>query len=297
MQRRNDEIGKRMIIDSHVHAGEYLIHYPEAFASEMMRAVDRPGEAITTHIPTLLAEMDKVGVDRAFLLAFDAQRTLDVKVPNEYVARICQTHPDRFVGFGSVDAGVPGAAEVVEHCASTLGLQGIKIAPAYVRLSPADPLWYGLYEAAQALKLPVLVHTGFTPSRQAEPRYFPPMLLDKVASDFPDLRLILAHLGTPWVRACLDLLVKHPNLYADISVFGWFQPVEIVADTLSSARARGVLNRLMWGTDRPWGPLTAFRARMDLLTHNAAFFPDGQALTDQEQSGLMGATAQSLLAQ
>lgn len=284
-----------MLVDAHLHAGEYLLHYPETFAAQMMGSIGQPREAITTHIPTLLAEMDGAGVERAFLLAFDAQRTLGVKVPNEYVAAICQAHPQRFAGFCSVDAGVPGAAEVVQHCATTLGLRGVKIAPAYVHLSPADRRWYETYEVAQALKLPVLVHTGFTPARQASPRYFPPMLLNEAARDFPQLRFIMAHLGTPWVTQCLDLLVRHPNLYADISIFGWHQPVAALAQALTESRRKGVLDRLLWGTDYPWGPIAAYTERMKCLTRDASFFADGRPLTEREWTDLMGGTALRLL--
>jgi predicted TIM-barrel fold metal-dependent hydrolase len=283
-----------MIVDAHVHAGEYPLHFTENFASQMMAAVGHPREDMKTLAPTLLSEMEAAGVDKVFLLAFDAQRTLNVKVPNEYVAQLCQTYPDRFIGFGSVDAGAPGAAEVVEYCATSLGLRGIKIAPAYVRLSPADRCWYEVYEAAQSLKLPVLAHTGVTPIKQAEQRYFSPMLLDEVATHFPNLRLILAHLGTPWVMPCLDLLAKHSNLYADVSIFGWFQPVELVASILASARSQGVLDRLLWGTDYPMCSLTSYIERMERFTQDTSLFPDGQVLNQEEWTGLMGATALQL---
>lgn len=285
-----------VFIDAHLHVGEYLRHYPENFAVQMMGSVGQAAATITTHIPSILAEMDQVGVDKAFLLAFDAQRTLGVKVPDSYVAEICRAHSDRFIGFCSVDAGVPGAAEAVYHSATTLGLRGVKIAPAYVNLSPADRCWYETYKVAETLSLPILVHTGFTPARQASPRYFPPMLMSQVAQDFPQVRFILAHLGSPWVKQCLDLLVKYPNLYADISIFGWHQPVEVLAQTLASARKQGVIDRLLWGTDYPWGPITAYVKRMQLLMQDSAIFPDGQALTEQEWHQLTGATALSLLA-
>lgn len=284
-----------MIIDSHLHAGEYLLHYTEDFAAQMMDSIGAPNEAITTHIPTLLAEMDAAGIDKVFLLAFDAQRTLGVKVPNEYVAEICRTHSDRFIGFCSVDAGVPGAAEIVQYSARTLGLRGVKTAPAYIHLSPSDRCWYDTYEVAQSLNLPILVHTGFTPSKRAAARFFPPMLLSQAARDFPRLRFIMAHLGTPWISSSLDMLATLPNLYADLSIFGWYQPIEALVDALTSARKKGVLDRLLWGTDYPWGPLTPYLERMRRLTIETTLFSDGKVLTEQEWSGLMGENALCLV--
>lgn len=284
-----------MIIDSHCHVGEFPHHFPESFAADMMNSIGQPAAAITVHIPQLLADLDAAGIDKVFILAFDAYRTLGAKVPDEYVTNLCRAHPDRFIGFCSVDGMAPSAAQAVRHAILDLRLQGIKIAPAYLHLSPSDPCWYGVYEVAQELAVPILVHTGFTPAKQAGKQYMSPMLMSKAASDFPSLRFILAHMGTPWVTQCIDLLAKHANLYADLSIFGWYQPIERVAQTLSHARKCGVLNRVLWGTDFPWGPHRGFRERMDQLRQDAMLFPDQQALTEQEWSQIMGATALQLV--
>jgi uncharacterized protein len=284
-----------MIIDAHVHAGVYRLHYPDQFAQQMMASVNQPPEAITTNIDALIAEMDSVGIDKVFLLAFDVQRTLGARVPNEYVAELCQLHPDRLIGFCSVDGASADAADTVARWGRHKAIKGIKIAPAYLKLSPTDRCWYPVYETAQSLGLPILIHTGFTPNKAADQRFFPPMLVREVARQFPALRLIMAHLGSPWVQQCLDLLGQCSNLYADISIFGSYQPIERVAQTLATARARGILDRLLWGTDHPWGSLTEFRARMDRLAQDATLFPDRQALMPQEWAHVMGATALSLL--
>jgi predicted TIM-barrel fold metal-dependent hydrolase len=285
-----------MIIDAHMHAGEYGRHFPETFASKVMAAIGQPATTMHVDPPVLIAEMNAAEIDKAFLLAFDVERTLGFKIPNEYVASLCQKHPDRFVGFASVDGGVPHAAANVQHAANALGLRGIKTAPAYLDLSPSDRCWYEVYEVAQSLRLPLLVHTGYTPVKQANPRYFSPMLLDSVAKDFPALRLILAHLGTPWINQCLDLLARHPQLYADISVFASCQPLHLVASTLTLARRKRVLSRLMWGTDYPFCDLAASAARMETLTRDTSLFPDRLPLTPPEWEALMGGTAMSLFA-
>ena len=43
------------------------------------------------------------------------------------------------------------------------------------------------------------------------------MYLDRVALDFPDLKIILSHTGWPWVDEWIALVRKHPNVYGDIS--------------------------------------------------------------------------------
>ena len=47
--------------------------------------------------------------------------------------------------------------------------------------------------------------------------YGNPVLLDKVARSFPRLRIIVAHLGQPWVEETVQLLRKHKTMFADLS--------------------------------------------------------------------------------
>lgn len=284
-----------MIVDAHCHVGEFEQHFPRAFATSMMQSIGLPPEAIGTQIPHLIATMDSNGVDKAFVLAFDARRTLGVKVPNEYVATLCRAYPDRLIGFCSVDAGVAGAAEEVEHGIRVLGLRGIKIAPAYVRLAPDDRAWYPIYEIAVALRVPVLMHTGWTPAKGVPPSLGRPAL-HRVARDFPRLSLIMAHMSMPWVDQCLELLSSYPQLYADLSLFGWYQPVEVVAAMLARARTMHVIERIIWGTDHPWGPMGAFVERMERLRDEAVLFPGGQPLQAALWEQIMGMTALRLVA-
>ncbi|MEU5269884.1 amidohydrolase family protein [Streptomyces hygroscopicus] len=286
-----------MIIDAHVHAGEYYRHYSARFAREMTATTGRPPDALSAPEEKLLAEMDAAGVDRAVLLAFEVRRVEGFSVPNEFVAELCARHPDRLTGFASVDAGMPGAAGRLRHAVSGLGLRGLKTAPCYLRMSPADRRWYDVYQTAEDLGIPVLMHTGYTPSRNADPRYFSPLLVERVAKDFPGLTVILAHLGTPWTRQCVDLLARYPRLYADLSVFGSYQPPATVASALAHARDSGVLDRLMWATDFPFASMTESVARMARLAEDPGPWPPGSApLSPREYRLLMGGTARRLLA-
>ncbi|MEV4870154.1 amidohydrolase family protein [Streptomyces syringium] len=284
-----------MIIDSHVHAGEYYRHFTTAFADQMMATTGMPPEALSAPETRLITEMDTAGVDRAFLLAFDVRRVEGFSVPNAFVADLCDRHPDRFIGFASVDAGTPGAAARLRHAVTERGLRGLKTAPCYLRMSPADRRWYDVYETAGELGIPVLVHTGYTPAENADGRYFSPLLLEPVARDFPDLRIILAHLGTPWTAPCVELLARHPNLYADLSIFGSYRPPETVAAALAHARERGVLDRVLWGTDFPFATMTESMDRMARLAKDTEPWPDGSdPLTPDEYRAVMGGTAAML---
>jgi hypothetical protein len=74
-----------------------------------------------------------------------------------------------------------------------------------------------------------------------------PMLIDDVAADFPDMKVILAHPSWPWVDESLSMALHKDNVFIDLS--GWspkyFQPQII-------QHANGLLkNKMMFGSDFP----------------------------------------------
>ena len=76
-----------------------------------------------------------------------------------------------------------------------------------------DPLW----QYATRHHLPVLLHTGTTFVAKAPLDCTLPRHLDPVASRFPDVKMILAHLGHPYEGESVAVIRKHPNLFADVS--------------------------------------------------------------------------------
>jgi len=77
---------------------------------------------------------------------------------------------------------------------------------------------YPVYAEAQEKRLPVLVHTGSSIFRGSKIKYADPIHLDEVASDFPELPLVMAHSGRGlWHDKAFFLSRFHPNLYCEIS--------------------------------------------------------------------------------
>jgi predicted TIM-barrel fold metal-dependent hydrolase len=76
-----------------------------------------------------------------------------------------------------------------------------------------------------------------------------PMLLDAVAREFPELRIVVAHMGHPWVDQTVVLLRKHAHVYADIA--GLLRRPWLAYTALLSAYEYGVVNKLLFGSDFP----------------------------------------------
>ena len=104
------------------------------------------------------------------------------------------------------------------------GVRGFKFHPSLQGFAPDDHVAYPLYEAIEELGVPALFHTGQTGIGAGLPggggirlRYSNPMLVDDVAVDFPELRIILAHPSFPWQDEALAVATHKRYVYIDLS--------------------------------------------------------------------------------
>ncbi len=174
---------------------------------------------------------------------------------NDWVAEIVKKYPDQFMGFASVDPwkGKMAVSEI-ERCVKELGLRGLKLQPITQGFAINDVHFYPLWEKCQELGVPILTHTGQTAIGSGAPggrglklKYGDPMLVDDVAADFPELKIIMAHPGVPWQEEQLAVLVHKSNVYMDLS--GWspkyFRPILVqYANSL-------VQDKCLFGSDYP----------------------------------------------
>jgi len=100
-------------------------------------------------------------------------------------------------------------------------IKGIKLYLGYQYFYANEDKCRPVYELCLKYDAPVIFHTGDTLTISGEPpakiKYSHPIHIDDVAADFPDLKIIIAHLGNPWIMDCAEVLYKNKNVYADIS--------------------------------------------------------------------------------
>ena len=124
-------------------------------------------------------------------------------VDDRYVADYVAAHPDTLIGFLSVDPTQPGWEHEMRDGHEELGLRGIKLLPMYAGFRPDDERLDPLWQYAAKHRLPVLLHTGTTFVSQAPLECTLPRHLDAVAIRFPEVKIILAHLGHPYEGECV----------------------------------------------------------------------------------------------
>jgi len=236
-----------MIVDVHTHIWEHPAHISDGFIADARISAGNPNLQIAVDLDAHWAAM--APVDRAIVLGFRAGH-VGVLVPNEYVAEYVGTHPEKLIGFCSVDPQDEDAVDQLDHAVRVLGLRGLKVAPIYQNVHPADPRFVALMERADALAIPVLIHQGTTFCENVSLELANPVQLQPLALRFPNLRMVIAHMGHPWVAETLVLIRKHRHLYADISAL-YYRPWQFY-NALVLAMEYGVFDKLLFGTDYPF---------------------------------------------
>ena len=197
----------------------------------------------------LVAECDRLGIDRVCVSGLGEQFAMP---DNDAVARAVARFPGRIIGMYYLRLGREDASVVPSLRGR--GFSGIKVT--CPTRSYDDPSFYPIYEAAQAHRLPILFHTGVVMRGPLDHRFdvnsarMRPVFLDAVARAFPELNIIIAHLGVPWYEEAAAMARFHPNLYVDLtgSPTGWrrSKPLSFYPEMFWWPGAAG---KILFGTD------------------------------------------------
>ncbi|MEA2736306.1 MAG: uncharacterized protein QOE14_2757 [Humisphaera sp.] len=188
-------------------------------------------------------------VDKSIVLGFKS-RYLRAEIPNRYVADYVSKYPQKLIGFAGIDPTEPSAAEEVKIAKEVLLLRGITLSPANQDFHPTDSRAMRVYEEAERLGMPILIHPSGQFTEESKLEYGRPYLLDEVARSFPKLRLVIAQLGQPWIDETICMLGKHPNVFADVS--GLLSRPWQAYNALVSCNQADVIDKLLFGSDFPY---------------------------------------------
>ncbi len=191
----------RFLIDAHVHLNNYH------------ESTRRPTAENVQH---LFDTMEAVGVDHSVVIT---SYRVDLDRPSveqlvEYLAddpRITVVEGLRWRGDERTDL-----FSMEERIRDGI-VRGIKLYPGYDLYPINDPSLEAVFRIAEKHQVPVMIHTGDTYSPKAKVRMAHPLLVDDVAVDHPDVKLVMCHLGNPWFQDAAQVLYKNDNVYADIS--------------------------------------------------------------------------------
>jgi len=192
------------------------------------------------------------GVDRAIVFSLRYVDSAGIDGNDEVTAAAVKKYPDKFVGFAAVDPRRRDAMELLEHAIEDLGLKGVKFGPIYNGVSLLDPRMEPVYRYCVKNNLPLTMHMGTTFAENAPIEYGRPLAVDEIASRYPDVKLIMAHMAHPWSDECIVIARKRSNVYCEVSAI-FYRPWQFW-NTLITAQEYRITerNKIFWGTDFPF---------------------------------------------
>ena len=233
----------------------------------------------------VVAEFTRAGVD-ACLVALDLETTVATPpCTNEYVHGMWQRHPERIIQcWGAVE---PAKGEVairqVKKAVTELRFMGFHFHPIMQHFAVNDRRYYPLFEEIAHLGAAVMIDVGTTGmgagmagGMGARIRHAHPGAIDDLAADFPNLKIVMAHPGWPWVDETTAVALHKGNVFWEMS--GW-APKYFPGNLKVDIRGR-LQDKIMFGSDYPslsyerilreWSELGYSEAILEKIFHQNA---------------------------
>lgn len=222
-------------------------------------------------MPQCLAEMDAAGIATGVALGRQSSEAARLaRVSNDDVAQLVRDYPGRFVGIASIDlTETRGALEELERAIRHLGLRGLSVEPGMVDppMYADDPRLYPVYQQCIDLGVPVVLMSGGNAGPEVS--YSLPVALDRMARDFPQLAIVAAHGGWPWVIPTLHVAFRRPNVYVSPDMY------LLLPGALDYVQAANTYlqDRFLFGTAYPAAPLVEYVHAFARLPFEADVLP------------------------
>jgi len=209
----------------------------------------RQGEmAPRSDAETIIGEMAEV--EKAIVFAIRYGDSIGIESDDETTAAAVAKYPDKLVGFAYADPRRPDCMEMLRHGIEHLGLRGVKYGPIYNGVALSDPRLDPIYEYCQRNNIPLTMHMGTTFARNAPVDLGRAIHVEPVALRYPDLTMILAHMGHPWSEDCIAVVRKQPNVFCEVSAI-FYRPWQYY-NILIAAQEYKVTDKIFFGTDFPF---------------------------------------------
>jgi predicted TIM-barrel fold metal-dependent hydrolase len=166
-----------------------------------------------------------------------------------------------------------------------LGAKGLKLHPIANECYPWDKRFWPVYTKAQELGTPILFHAGASELPGYSSEYEGVLHFESVAQSFPDLTIVLAHLGKGYYEDSVGLAARCPNIVFDTSTCFTEQGAseeEVTGKIYDIIRKIGP-HRVMFGSDWPW-----FDPLHDIEVIKS------MELTDEEKTMIFGLNAERI---
>lgn len=239
------------VIDCHAHV------YPDEVANKIIPKMEEIYGVKREHdatVASLLASVERGDIYKVVVLPI-ANRPEHVRL-NTWYAHLAK-ESNKIIPFGSVHPdNDPGELNSFPE----LGLKGIKFQPNAQLFYPDEDRMFKFYQKALELDLIVVFHAG-DEEGGVRGEYSQPESFVKVLQSFPQLRIVLPHLGGFRTWDKLDLVLGYDNVYYDTAHL----PGNIDDALLIELITQIGVEKIVFGTDFPWSDHRKDKEHMEKL--------------------------------
>ena len=207
----------------------------------------------------------------------------------EFNTWICDTvkpYP-QLVPFISTDpTALPGEAGArhIREMVENHGARGIKLHPVLQDFNMSDQRMWPFYEVCQELGIAIVAHSG--PAQGGEPHAEPRSFAGALEA-FPNLKIVLAHMGGGTWDQATAIADAYPNAYFDCcEIIEWTGGTNAPTEAQFAQLIKDVgPERVLMGSDFPWYD----------LDHQIERIMELPLLSQEEKEGMLGANAERIL--
>jgi predicted TIM-barrel fold metal-dependent hydrolase len=240
---------------------EITQHYPPELDQfwDLVKILDVTKRGIT--IEEELAQMDASGIDKGLLVATTGAAVgsnIHFEKPFEKIAEVCAAHPNRLKGIIGVNPSrIMTWIKKLDVAVKEYGFVGAHVYPHWFNEPPDSRIYYPFYAKCAELNVPIQIQVGHS-AQWFLRTVAQPITLDRVAIDFPELKIIGIHIGHPWTEEMISMAWKHPNVFIGTDAH---LPKYWDKTLINYINSRGQ-DKVLFGTDYPVLP---FKKAMDEL--------------------------------
>jgi hypothetical protein len=165
--------------------------------------------------------MQQYGIDVSVLLPVGEEALIRAR-------QMAQDSPEKYIPFFWINVeNIKQSVEELEAAADKWDCKGVKFQTLLQHCYPNERRLYPIYEKCFELGLVVLFHSGAVAFTQEFgiphiTKYAHPLYVDEVAFDFPEMPIILAHMGGNYFYEALIMAEKHDNIMLDTAYLPFF---------------------------------------------------------------------------
>lgn len=211
------------------------------------------GSLKTKSFDDFIKELDETGVEKVVL---QGRHGMGFYVDNQELFDLVDKDPNRFIAFPFFDPleGKKALDEIDTLIINGKG-KGAALEPGFPETGKSgykfdDARVYPFYKKLEENDIPILLTYSSFALEDLDTDS--PRQLDKVAKDFPNLKIVVAHAGWPWTLENIAIALRRPNVYLSPDIYGTRGPG--AQDYITAAKTI-LRDKIIFGSSYPIIPI------------------------------------------